>query len=77
MSYLLYFLTQYLKPLLMIEYELPTTGNCDVLIHLVRGFGLALGPCLDVAMMNDKVDMKLLTQECPLCYVEYMRDEVS
>ena len=63
----------------MAEYKLPTIGNCDVLIHLVRQFDLTVEACLDVAMMNDKVEtaVKLLTQECLVCYVEYMRDEVS
>ena len=63
----------------MAEYKLPTIGNCDVLIHLVRKFGLTVGACLDVAMMVDKVEtaIKLLTQECPVCFVEYRIDEVS
>ena len=63
----------------MTEYELPTTGNCDVLIHLVREVGLTVGACLDVAMMNNKVEtvVKPLTQECPTCFEEYMRDEVN
>ena len=63
----------------MAEYKLPTIGNCDVLIHLVRQFNLTMGACLDVAMMNDKVEtaVKLLTQECPICCEEYIRDEVS
>ena len=63
----------------MAEYKLPTTGNCDVLIYLVRQFNFTVGDCLDVAMMNDKVEtaVKLLTRECPVCYEEYMRDEVS
>ena len=63
----------------MAEYKLPTIGNCDVLIHLVRKFGLTVGACLDVAMMVDKVGtaIKLLTQECPVCFIEYRIDEVS
>ena len=63
----------------MAEYNLPTIGNCDVLIHLVREFDVTVGTCFDVAMMNDNVEtaVKLLTQECPLCLIEYMRDEVS
>ena len=63
----------------MAEYKLPTTGNCDVLIHLVRQLDLTVGACLDVAMVNDKVKtaMKLLTQECPICCDDYIRDEVS
>ena len=62
----------------MAEYKLPTSGNCDVLIHLVRQCNLTIGACLDVAMMNDKVEaaMQLLAQECPVCCEEYMRDEV-
>ena len=31
----------------MAEYKLPTTGNCDVLIHLVREFDLTVEACLD------------------------------
>ena len=63
----------------MAEYKLPTIGNCNVLIHLVRQCGLTVGACLDVAVMNDKVEtaVKLLTQECPICCEGYMRDEVS
>ena len=63
----------------MAEYKLPSIGNCDVLIHLVRQFDFTVGACLDVAMMNDKVEtaVKLLTQECPICCDEHMRDEVS
>ena len=63
----------------MAEYKLPTIGNCDVLIHLVRQFDLSVEACLDVAVMNDKVEtaVKLLTQECPICCGEYMRDKVS
>ena len=63
----------------MAEYKLPTCGNCDVLIHLVRQFDLTVGACLDVAMMNDKVEaaMQVLRQECPICCEDYMRDEVS
>ena len=63
----------------MAEYKLPTIGNCDVLIHLVRKFGLTVGACLDVAMMVDNVGtaMKLTTQECPVCIVEYTIDKVS
>ena len=63
----------------MAEYKLPTSGNCDVLIHLVREYDLTVGACLDVAMMNDKVEVavQLLTQECPVCCVEYMRDKVK
>ena len=62
----------------MAEYKLPTSGNCDVLIHLVRQLDLTVGACLDVAMMNDKVEaaVQLLTQECPICTLEYMRDKV-
>ena len=62
----------------MAEYKLPASGNCDVLIHLVRKYDLTLGACLDVAMMNDKVEVavQLLIQECPTCCLEYMRDEV-
>ena len=62
----------------MAEYKLPTSGNCDVLIHLVRQYDLTLGACLDVTMMNDEVEaaVQLLTQECPICTLEYMRDEV-
>ena len=62
----------------MAEYKLPASGNCDVLIHLVRQYDLTIGACLDVAMMNDEVEaaVQLLTQECPLCCEEYMRDEV-
>ena len=63
----------------MSEYKLPTTGNCDVLIHLVRQFNFTVGASLHVAMMNDEVEtaVKLLTQECPICCDERMRDEVS
>ena len=63
----------------MAEYKLPTTGNCDVLIHLVREYDSTVGACLDVAMMNDKVEtaVKLLSQECLMCCEEYTRDEVS
>jgi len=63
----------------MAEYKLPTTGNCDVLIHLVRECNLTVGTCLDVAKVNDNVEtaMKLLTQDCPICICDYMRDEVS
>ena len=63
----------------MAVYKLPTTGNSDVLIHLVREFDLTVGACLDVAMMNDNVEtaVKLVNQECPICTEEYMRDEVS
>ena len=63
----------------MAEYELPAFGNCRVLIHLVRQFDLTVGACLDVAMMNDKVEtaVPLLRQECLICCEEYMRDEVS
>ena len=70
---------QYLQRLLMAEYKLPTSGNCDVLIYLVREYGLSVGACLDVAMMNDKVEaaVQLLTQECPICALEYMKDEVA
>ena len=62
----------------MAEYKLPTTGNCDVLIHLVRQFDLTVGACLGVSMVNDKVEtaVKLLTQECSTCFEEYIRDEV-
>ena len=63
----------------MAEYKLPTIGNCDVLIHLVRQFDFTVGACLDVAMVNDKVEaaMKLLTQDCPICCIEYRNDDVS
>ena len=49
-----------------------------MLIHLVRQLDLTVGACLDVAMMNDKVEaaVQLLTQECPMCTLEYMRYEV-
>ena len=78
-AYYLIFSMQYLQRLLMAEYKLPTAVNCDVLIHLVRECNLTVGACLDVAMMNDNVEaaVQLLKQECPICYVEYMRDEVS
>ena len=70
---------QYMQRLLMAEYKLPTCENCDVLIHLVRQFNLTVEACLDVAMMIDEVEtaVQLLRQECPICYVEYMGDEVS
>ena len=63
----------------MAVYKLPTYGNSDVLIHLVKQFDLTVGACLDVAMMNDKVEpaVQVLRQECLICYEEYMRDEVS
>ena len=63
----------------MAEYKLPTIGNCDVLIYLVRKFSLTVGACLDVAMMVDKVGtaIKLLTQECSVCLVECTIDKVS
>ena len=63
----------------MAEYKLPTWGNCNVLIHLVRELDLPVGACLDMAMRIDKVEtaVKLLTQECPVCCLEYIRDEVS
>ena len=63
----------------MAKYKLPASGNCDVLIHLVRECSLTVGACLDVAMMNDEVEaaLMLLRQECPICYEKYMRDEVS
>ena len=64
----------------MAEYKLPTAGNCDVLIYLVREYGLTVEACLDVAMINDEIETAvkfLLAQECPVCYVEYTRDEVS
>ena len=74
-----FIVTQYLQRLLMAEYKLPTLGNCDVLIYLVREYDLKIGACLDVVMMNDKVEaaVQLLTQECPICCEEYMRDEVA
>ena len=70
---------QYLQRLLMAEYKLPTCGNCDVLIHLVRQFDLTVGACLDVAMMNDNFEtaVQLLREECPICFIEFMKDEVS
>ena len=63
----------------MAEYKLPTTGNCDVLIHLVREYDSTVGACLDVAKTNDKVEtaVKLLPQHCPICCDQYIRDEVS
>jgi len=63
----------------MAEYKLPTTNHCEVLVHLVRECKLTLGACLDVAKMYDDVETakRLLTQECPICIVEYMRDEVK
>ena len=63
----------------MAEYKLPTSGHCDVLIHLVREYDLTVGACLDVAKMNDKIEtaVQLLRQECPICFAEHMRDEVS
>ena len=63
----------------MAEYKLPTSGNCEVLIHLVRECNLTVGACLDVAKVNDKVEtaVQLLTQDCPICICDYMRDQVS
>ena len=63
----------------MAEYKLPASGNCQVLIHLVRNYNLTVGACLDVAMMNDNVEAaaQLLTQVCEICYDQYIRDEVS
>ena len=65
----------------MAKYQLPNVGNCDVLIHLVREFDMSVGACLHVAMTNDEIKtaVKLLTQECPICFVVYVteRDEVS
>ena len=63
----------------MAEYKLPTSGNCQVLIHLVRKCNLTMGACLDVAMKNDNVEaaVRLLTQECEICYDQFARDEVS
>ena len=63
----------------MAEYKLPTFANCDVLIQLVRECNLTIGACLDVAKMNENAEQakKLLTQECPICCGDYMRNEVS
>ena len=63
----------------MAEYKLPTAGNCDVLIYLVREYGQTMEACLDVAMIIDEIEIVkfLLAQKCPVCYVEYTRDEVS
>jgi len=62
----------------MAEYKLPSTSHCEVLVHLVRECNLTLGACLDVAMTNDDIETakKLFVQECPICYIEYTRDEV-
>ena len=62
----------------MAEYKLPTPKNCAVLMHLVRECNLTLGACLDVAMTNDDADTakRLLTQQCPICCLEYTRNEV-
>ena len=63
----------------MAEYKLPTTANCEVLIHLVRECKLTLGACIDVAKTNDDIDQakNLLTQQCPICFEAYTRNEVS
>ena len=62
----------------MAEYKLPAPENCAVLIHLVRDCNLTIGACLDVAKMNDDVETakRLLTQQCPICCLDYTRNEV-
>ncbi|XP_065915171.1 E3 ubiquitin-protein ligase RNF31-like [Dysidea avara] len=68
----------YLHQLLMAEYKLPTTNHCEVLVHLVRECNLTLEACLDVAMTNDDIETakRLLTQECPICWEQYIRNEM-
>lgn len=70
---------QYLQRLLMAQYKLPTTANCNVLFELVRESGLTLAACIDVAKVNDDIEQAkhLLTQECPLCFEAFTRNEVS
>lgn len=63
----------------MAEYKLPTSANCDVLIHLVRECGLTLGACIEVARVNESTEKAkhLLIQECPICCDKFTRNEVS
>jgi len=62
----------------MAEYKMPSTSHCEVLVHLVRELNLTLGACLDMAKTTDNVETakRLLTQDCPICDDQLMRDEV-
>ena len=76
---IVFLVPQYLQRLLMAQYKLPTTANCNVLFELVRECGLTLTACIDMAKVNDDIEQakSLLIQECPVCCLDYTRNEVS